>query len=116
MKTVKKTPVKKYTKGGPKTSMLDKRIAKKTAKRDALVRDLNEDSSKGMESYTKASSRKLNKVNSKLNDLATRSIKKTYTSPTKAANKTTGKELENLGKKRGGTVSKMKRGGTTKKK
>jgi hypothetical protein len=116
MKTVKKTPVKKYTKGGPKTSMLDKKIQKTSAKATALREQAKADAPKGMGSTWAGMSSKQQKLDDKVKKLAARSIKKTYTSPTKAANKTTAKELEDFGKKRGGSVSKMKRGGTAKRK
>jgi hypothetical protein len=93
MKTVKKTPVKKYQSGGSKTSMLDKRIAKKTAKKEALDSQIKKDAPMGMgDAWTK-----LNPKSQRLNKSISRLTAKSQA-------------------KSGGSVAKMKRGGTTKRK
>jgi hypothetical protein len=98
MKTVKKTSVKKYQSGGS---------ARKSTIAGITIPVVG---SAAAAIGTGIKNKKAKKLVKK-----TQELESEYSTPTKVRNESTFKELENLGKKRGGSVAKMKSGGMVKK-
>jgi hypothetical protein len=97
MKTVKKTSVKKYQSGGSARKSTIAGIAIPVVGSAAAAIG------------TGIKNKKAKKLVKK-----TQELESEYNTPNKVRNESTFKELENLGKKRGGSVAKMKSGGTAK--